>query len=372
MKTTKISYLLSIFFLFFLMQSCEDEDDGETPTVPQQVQTNAPPASNYFFGIKSDRSGSNAHHPAWTTDFMNYNVITDQYNFIDFIDIGGNNIALAEFVSNNEYRIHYGTLDNLTNLQTLTTFNRVSDLVILENGEIIVLSIDGNNYRIGGVDRQNNSINFNMLTGGQTIQALHNVGNAAAGTVDGQTGPLLLSTKNGDTLNFNASPFNNPRKYERINNTFWAIGQGEWATATGSDINTASWTATGIQTNQSNTTDSIGGFSSSSNLQIVNGEYRLYGLINTSHWSLPCVNISTDNGQNWETKFLTGLPIFNGGSFSIEVQSSPSLSMMTVFSGSAPLEEGIYSSANGIDFTKWQDADAVANAESFTKVNYKR
>lgn len=338
------------------VQSCKKDEDS--PVAAKTYKTNVPPASGYHYAVYSEISGTNTQSSAsWTTDGKVFSQFTNQFLLSATVNICNDKIVIQSANASGKFEISFADVGNLKNFKKVTTDKNASEIAIL-NDVVIATAVDGSNFYYGFCDTEagETSMTYNLLPAGTFLSDLKVVGNKLIAQA---TGFLMCYSLNGKDLVFTSSPLTGAGNYEYIDGKTYLFSGTQWASTTDDDLSAATWDLGLI--NNENTTDTFGSFIVTQHIIPFTSEWRVYGSIYSSfsgkHY--PCVNISQNKGVSWTTHFLTGISSYtNNNAWSAYINAFESNTILNHYNDGS-FEEGIYSSENGIDFTKWTNQSEI-------------
>lgn len=355
---------LVILTAITVFNSCKKAEDDETTTT--KYVTSAPPATDYLYGNYYNSAGVSTTYTAnWTIDGKTFEEFTNQFKYITAVNVcDGFLVVHHSYYGAKDFAISYADLDDLSKFTKISSERMVTEVAIL-NGVVMATAQDGNNFYFGYCEAGNSEMTFNLLPASTYFSGLNVVGNKmVANGYSSTSTSLLVYSLNGKDLVFTSTPLTNNAAYKYFEGNTWAFSYDQWAYISGDDLSLI-WTTDQLNGIEGNTTDTNGSFYvSGSIIPVGKGEWRLYGSIHSTATGInyPCVNISPDQGQNWTTHFLTGIPSYtNNTSWSANIYATSSNTIIDNHLGDGTFEAGIYSSTDGKVFTKWTDQTEIEN-----------
>lgn len=352
--------LIALAVTVFAIQSCKKEDDSP---VAKSYITNAPPASGYHYAVHVPMSStSNQSIASWTTDGKTFNKFTNQFLLSSAVNICNDKIVIHSVLSQNKFEIAYADLSNLKSFKKVNSERMASEVAVM-NDVVMTTSTEGSNNYFGYCDTKagETKMTYVLLPAGNVLSDLKVLGNKMIAVGASTLGYTLAYSLNGKDLVFTAPPLLSNGTYEYFDGKLWMFSGTEWASTSDDDLGTATWEMGSIDVLNSNTTDTNGIFYYTGNIIPFGSEWRIYGGIYSSATGIiyPCVNISLNSGSTWTTHFLTGMPSYTNNTswFALINATASSTIINHTFDGT--FEEGIFSSENGIDFTKWTNQSEI-------------
>ena len=344
-----------ISYILLLIISC-DGADKKSDDDKKEITINLAPSGDYYIGVK-DGEFTHESQPFWTTDFVNYTQLTNQFDGgISKLWLNNDTIVFLEFQSPTtaKYNLSFGSMSNLKNLTTITSIYNVSYAAVI-NGVVVAYSEFGHvGYCLAG----NSEIAWqSRLPDGTTINGPFRVSRGemiAAARINGLDG-YAKSTNNGVTWSFNTVAYGNG-DIELIGTKSWSLSATSWGYIESNDFANGTWTTDTFNENlEGNTTSINGQFKTTSDKMLMfPNDWRIYGYIekdsNQTLYHYPAVNKSTDDGKTWVTSLLTGgFP--KPDKIQGQVYATSTLTVLEYQENLMPQPE-YYSSTDGIAFTK--------------------
>ena len=343
MKTNRTNLFIALLFIAFITSCSSDDDKDEVAPVGPSFETNTPPSGNYYSGVLYDDLGGYA---AWTADFETYNKFTDEFNQVYNVKVENDTLLIAYRDIHQLHFIAYAPVDNLADFKVISSSEPIEEFSIL-NGVIIVYAVDGLN-KYTGYASLNQSMTYvqyvSTLSPTVTFSGFTNTGNAIVASHQDNAPPNMAYTTDGITWNVSAT-----------------ISGGRFEVFDGLHLDSL------------NTTDTSGLFEGS--FLDVNSSFnwRFYGSIFNGTTAYPALNISTNQGLTWSTQLLPSInSVDDHSNLYGEYYSINSLVIWKNTNTNSKFPIGVYSAANGIDFSYDSSQSAMDELSVFVNTHFVR
>lgn len=359
-------YSLLVLSLVFIV-ACESSGENESSDdKKKEITINQPPSGDYFIGIQQGES-SHESQPVWTTDYITYTQLTDEFeDGVAKLWLDNDTIVLQGFQNINgdgKYNLYFASINDLKNFITIKSIYQVNYAAVI-NGVVVAYSEFGHtgSCQVGSTEITWQS----KLPTGTEIRAPFRVSRGeliAQATINGSDG-YALTKDNGLTWSFNLAAYGNG-DIELIDGKSWSVDDTSWGYITSNDFANGVWTSDSFNAFlEGNTTNISGQFNVSGAKMVMHtNDWRIYGYIEKDSANMlfhyPAVNKSTNNGLTWTTSLLTGVTA-DPDNIQSKVHTTSSLTIVEYSIDGTHIPE-FYSSTNGIAFTKMTYSNELAN-----------